>query len=116
MALNRDQLLAALIPAAIVKPIAGVGDVRIKPITEAQFTALGDVKGMASDVFLARIAVLSLVDDGDVPLLTEEDIPALLGGAFGPVQAIFGVVSDVNGLGGRAKNSEATPVADSSSV
>lgn len=116
MAITRDQLLAALIPAAVVKPVPGVGDLRIRQITEAQFSALGDVSGEGKDAFLSKITVLSLVDDGDAPLLTDADIPALQAGAFGPVQAIFGAVADVNGLGKKEKNSEATPVADSSSV
>lgn len=113
MALNRDQLFAAIAPAVVHKTIDGVGDIAIRQVSEADFSALSEGAKADGEAFLARIAVASLVDDAGAPLLTPDDLPALRAGAFGPVQQILKAVAEVNKLGGAEKNSEATPVADS---
>jgi len=116
MALNRDQLFAAIAPAVVTKPIDGIGDIAIRQVSEADFASISEAAQAGGEAFLARLAVASLVDDAGAPLLTPDDLPALRAGAFGPVQQILKAVAEVNKLGGPEKNSEATPVADSSTV
>ena len=116
MALNREQILASIAPSIIVTTVDGVGDLRIKQISEAQFYALSEAQKVGGGKVLNQIAVLSLVDDDGVPLLTNEDIPALDAGAFGPVEAILGAVAAANKIGGGEKNSVPTPAGDSSTA
>jgi hypothetical protein len=116
MAINREQLFAAIAPAVITKPVEGVGDLAIRQVSEADFSAISESAQAGGEAFLARLAVAALVDDAGSPLLTPDDLPALRAGAFGPVQHILKAVAEVNKLGGPEKNSEATPVADSSTA
>lgn len=116
MALNRAQFLAAIAAATVEKTIDGIGIVKIRQVSEAEFTTFSDVAQQGGEAFLERLAVASLVDDAGQPLLTMDDLPALKAGAFGPVQAILSAVADVNRIGGAEKKSQATPVAASSTA
>lgn len=117
MALNRAQFLAAIAVTTVEKTIDGLGPVKIRQVSEAEFTTFSDVAQQGGEAFLERLAVAALVDDDGQPILTLDDLPALKAGAFGPVQAILSAVADVNRIGGGGeKNSPATPVADSSTA
>ena len=116
MALNRAQFLAAIAAATVEKTIDGVGIVKIRQVSEAEFTTFSDVAQRGGEAFLERLAVASLVDDDGQPVLTLDDLPALKAGAFGPVQAILSAVAEANRIGGAEKNSQATPVAASSTA
>ena len=67
------------------------------------------------EIVLAAIKIGAVIIPAST-LLTPDDLPALRAGAFGPVQQILKAVAEVNKLGGPEKNSEATTVADSSTV
>jgi hypothetical protein len=110
MALNRDQLLTAIAPAIVIKDVDGIGSVRIRQISEREFRAIADDPAADKSTLLARMGIVSLVDDDDAPLLTAADLNALQAGAFGPVEAILSAVSQVNRIGGGEKNSVPTPV------
>lgn len=116
MALNRAQLLAAIAVTTVEKTVDGLGTIKIRQVSEAEFDTFSDVAQQGGEAFLARLAVASIVDDDGAHLFTPDDVPALKAGAFGPVQAILSAVAEANGIGGAEKNSPATPVADSSTV
>lgn len=97
--MTRDQLLAFFLPAIVTEPVSGVGDLRIRQVTEPEVKAAREAANKDNGDFCRRLVVAAVVGDDNQPLLNEGDLPALAAGAFGSVDLIVGAVLKANRIG-----------------
>lgn len=105
--LNREALLAALAPriedVAITLPDGSPSTIRMRSMTAAERIAIGVAMGKADTFdtaqFSARVIIATAIDEAGQPLMTEADVPTLLGGNTAVFEPLFDAAQRLNGLG-----------------
>lgn len=98
-ALTKDQLLAVIAPAPILKEIDGIGEVYIKKLTIAEQNELAKKGDKADNVATSlNMVAYSLCDENGKRLFGDNDIKELGNLTAEQMTAIVNVISDINGF------------------
>lgn len=97
--INTDELMSALKPKLVVKPVEGIGDVAFRPLSRAATWEFSKERDGFSDLEFScwLISKVAVNEDGS-PLIPDEAVATLAEQDSEKFDALFNVAFEVSGL------------------